>query len=89
MGFGIGGESDVVPYLLSRYFGLRSFSTLYGVTWIAVVSAGAIGPILMGRAFDTTGSYETVLTRLAMLTMAAAMFMLLMPRYDSPLPVRS
>ena len=33
IGFGMGGEADVTPYLLSRYFGLRSFSRLYGLTW--------------------------------------------------------
>jgi len=35
----------------------------------------------MGRAFDTTGSYQTVLLRLALLTLAAALLMLLLPRY--------
>ena len=57
----MGGEADVTPYLLSRYFGLRSFSTLYGLTWTAYAVAGAIGPVLMGRAFDVTGSYEALL----------------------------
>ena len=28
IGFGMGGESDVTPWLIARYFGLRSFSTL-------------------------------------------------------------
>ena len=57
IGVGMGGEADVTPYLLSRYFGLRAFSTLYGFTWTVYAIAGAIGPILMGRAFDLTGSY--------------------------------
>ena len=30
IGFGMDGEADATPYLLSRYFGLRSFSLLYG-----------------------------------------------------------
>ena len=83
IGFGMGGESDVTPYLLSRYFGLRSLSTLYGFTWIATGVAAAVGPILMGRAFDATGSYETLLIRLAMVTLAVASLMFGMPRYDS------
>ena len=41
IGFGMGGEADVIPYLLSRYFGLRSFSTLYGLTWTVYACAGA------------------------------------------------
>ena len=50
IGIGMGGEADVTPYLLSKYFGLRSFSTLYGLTWTAYAIAAAIGPVIMGRA---------------------------------------
>jgi MFS family permease len=82
IGFGMGGEADVTPYLLSRYFGLRSFSMLYGFTWTAYAVAGAIGPILMGRVFDATGSYETLLVRLAAGTLAVAALMLMLPRYN-------
>ena len=79
IGFGIGGESDVTPYLLSRYFGLRSISTLYGLTWTALGLAGATGPILMGRAFDATGSYEAVLVQLAAVTLGVGVLMLALP----------
>jgi len=83
VGFGMGGEGDVTPYLLSRYFGLRSFSTLYGLTWTAYAVAGAIGPVLMGQAFDVTGSYEALLVRLAVATLGVAGLMLMLPAYDS------
>ena len=65
IGFGMGAEADVTPYILSRYLGLRSFAMLYGFTWTAYAIAGAVGPILMGRAFDVTGSYSALLTQLA------------------------
>lgn len=83
IGVGMGGEADVTPYLLSRYFGLRSFSVLYGLTWTFYAVAGAIGPVLMGQAFDATGSYEALLTRLALATLAVAALMLCLPRYVS------
>jgi MFS family permease len=83
IGFGMGGEGDVTPYLLSRYFGLRSFSTLYGLTWTAYAIAGGLGPILMGHAFDLTGSYEALLVRLAIATLAVAGLMLFLPSYAS------
>jgi cyanate permease len=83
IGIGMGGEADVTPYLLSRYFGLRSFSVLYGLTWTFYAVAGAIGPVLMGQAFDATGSYEALLTRLALATLAVAALMLLLPRYGT------
>ena len=82
IGFGMGGEADVIPYMLSRYFGLRSFATLYGLTWTAYAFAGAIGPVLMGKAFDTTGSYEALLVRLAAGMLAVGALMLLAPRYE-------
>jgi predicted MFS family arabinose efflux permease len=83
IGFGMGGESDVTPYLFSRYFGLRAFSTLYGFTWTATGIAAAIGPILMGRAFDATGSYQSLLPALALATIAAACLLFAMPAYDA------
>jgi MFS family permease len=83
IGAGMGGEADITPYLLSRYFGLRSFSTLYGFTWTAYAIAGAIGPVIMGRAFDVTGSYQALLTVLALVTFGGAALMLLLPRYSS------
>jgi MFS family permease len=82
IGFGMGGEFDVTPYLVSRYFGLRAFGTLYGVAFAAVAAAGAVGPVLLGRAFDATGSYGSVLPKLALFVAMVAMLMLTLPRYD-------
>jgi MFS family permease len=81
IGFGTAGETDVVPFLFTRYFGLRSCSTLYGLAWIASALGAAAGPMLMGRAFDATGSYEALLVGVAVVTFGAATLMLTMPRY--------
>lgn len=81
IGLGLGGEADITPYLLTRYFGLRAFSTLYGFTWTAYAMAGAVGPVIMGRVFDVTGSYSGLLALLAGQTLLAAILSLLLPRY--------
>lgn len=86
IGLGTGGEADVTPYILSRYFGLRSFAMLYGFTWTAYAIAGAIGPVLMGVVFDAVGSYETLLIVLAGGILGAAALMQLMPRYPGNSP---
>ena len=83
IGLGLGGEADVTPYLLARYFGLRSLSTLYGLMWTAYAIGGAIGPVLMGRAFDATRSYTHLLTLLSGVTLISALLMLLLPAYPS------
>jgi MFS family permease len=81
IGLGMGAEADLTPYLLTRYFGLRAFSTLYGFSWTAYAVAGALGPVLMGRAFDLTGSYASLLTLLAGSTVVCAALYLGLPRY--------
>ncbi len=83
IGLGVGAEADVTPYLLSRYFGLRSFSTLYGLTWTAYAVAGAIGPVILGRAFDLTGSYTSLLTILSGSTLMSALLLTLLPSYPA------
>jgi MFS family permease len=79
LGFGSGGETDIVPYLIARHFGLRSLSTLYGFNWTAWGLAGIAGPILLGRAFDVTGSYALALVQLGVITLVAAGLMLTFP----------
>lgn len=81
IGLGMGAEADITPYLLTRYFGLKAFSTLYGFSWTAYAVAGALGPVLMGRAFDLTGSYASLLTLLAGSTVLCATLYLGLPGY--------
>jgi MFS family permease len=83
IGIGAGGEAAITPYLLTRYFGLRSFSTLYGLTWTFYAAAGAIGPVILGRAFDLTGSYTSLLVVLASVLAVAAAMNLLLPKYST------
>jgi MFS family permease len=83
IGVGAGGEAAITPYLLTRYFGLRAFSTLYGLTWTFYAAAGATGPVILGRAFDSTGSYTSLLVILAGALSVAAAANLLLPRYPA------
>lgn len=83
IGVGAGGEAATTPYLLTRYFGLRAFSTLYGLTWTFYAAAGAIGPIILGRAFDISGSYVSPLGMLAALLTVAATLNFSLPKYPT------
>jgi cyanate permease len=71
--------------LLTRYFGIRAFSTLYGLTWTFYAAAGAIGPVILGRAFDATGSYSSLLSLLAAILAMTTALNLLLPKYPSPI----
>ena len=82
IGVGAGGEAAITPYLLTRYFGLRAFSTLCGHTWTFYAAAGAIGAVILGRAFDLTGAYAALLSMLAAAPGLAATAKVLLPRYS-------
>ncbi|HLH34975.1 MAG TPA: MFS transporter [Alloacidobacterium sp.] len=85
IGFSMGSEGDVTPYLLSRYFGLRRFSTLYALSWTFFAIGGAFGPIILGRVFDVLGSYRPLsIQLLAVPALIPCLLMFLLPRYDKP-----
>jgi len=75
VGLGFGAEVDIIAYLMSRYFGLRSFGAAFGFAFGAFVLAGGLGPLLMGIGFDRTGSYRMPLTGFFLLTLVAAAMM--------------
>lgn len=83
VGVGMGAESDAVPYLLTRYFGLGRFSEIYGYTWTVYAIAGGFGPLLAGIVFDHTGSYRAALFLFLGLVLAAAALFGSLPRYDA------
>jgi MFS family permease len=82
IGFSMGSEGDITPYLLGRYFGLKRFSTLYAVTWTTYAVGGATGPILVGRVFDRLGSYRPITIQLlALPALVPCLLMFALPRY--------
>ena len=82
IGFSMGSEGDITPYLLGRYFGLKRFSTLYALTWTTYAIGGAAGPILVGRVFDTLGSYRPITIQLlALPAFIPCLLMFALPRY--------
>jgi MFS family permease len=58
MGLGLGGEVAQNAYLCSRYFGLKAFGTLYGLTFAASNLGIAVGTITGGKIHDLFGSYD-------------------------------
>jgi MFS family permease len=71
VGLGLGAEVDLMAYLLGRYFGLRSLGTAFGFAFGAFVLAAGFGPLLMGAAFDRTGSYRMPLAACLIATLLA------------------
>jgi MFS family permease len=82
IGFSMGSEGDITPYLLSRYFGLKRLSTLYAFTWTTYAIGGATGPLVVGKLFDSLGSYSPLTIQLlAVPAFIPCLLMFLLPRY--------
>lgn len=75
IGLGMGAENDVVAYLVSRYFGLRSYGEIYGYALMSFALGGVVGPVLMGIGFDRTGSYKLMLGIFFIVLMIGALLM--------------
>lgn len=66
-GFAHGGFFTVVSPTVAELFGTSSHGVLFGIVLFSGTIGGAVGPLLAGRTFDVTGSYQMVFLILAAL----------------------
>jgi MFS family permease len=71
VGIGQGAELDIIPYMVSRYFGSAAFAHIYGYLFASFLLGAVLGPPLMGFGFDTIGSYRPIIGILAFSTLLA------------------
>lgn len=64
-GFAHGGFFTVVSPTVAEFFGLRAHGALFGTVLFFGTLGGSVGPILAGRVFDLTGSYNPAFLTLA------------------------
>jgi predicted MFS family arabinose efflux permease len=81
VGLGIGAEVDIIAYLTTRYFGLRSFGEIFGWLWAVFGVSGGIGAYLMGVGFDKTGSYTLPLAGFSVAAFTAMLLVLFLGPY--------
>jgi MFS family permease len=61
IGFAVGVEYDLIAFLVARYFGMRSYTAIYGVLYVFFSVGAGVGPLLFGWSFEATGSYRLIL----------------------------
>jgi MFS family permease len=81
LGLAVGAESDVIPFLISRYFGMRAMAALYGCAFAAYVLGNATGRYLFAVGFDAAGSYELPLACAVGVLVLASIATLTLGRY--------
>ena len=84
VGLAFGMEIDLLAFLTSRYLGLRRFASLLGILQGAVILCLAAGPLLVGLAYDATGSYSQVMQALAIALALAAVTLFFLGDYRYP-----
>ena len=62
MGLGLGTEYGLLPYFLSRYFGVKHYGAISGVVYGVIVLTQGITPFLMDVTADITGTYDIAIT---------------------------
>ncbi len=81
IGFASGVEYDLLAYLIARYFGMKSYSTVYGFLYGAYALGAGLGPTVFGKIFDQTQSYSTILIVSMVVLLIGALMLLAMGRY--------
>ncbi len=80
MGLGLGTEYGVLPYFLSRYFGVRHYGAISGFVYGVIILIQGVTPFLMDVNFDLRGNYDiAVLIISAALVLGAALLTRLPP----------
>lgn len=60
IGFSAGVEYDLMAFLVSKYFGMKYYSTIYGTLYGFFAIGAGFGPWIFGKSFAMTGSYSSV-----------------------------
>lgn len=81
VGLAIGAESDLLAYLSSRYFGLRSLGSIFGLQSSAYMCGSAFGPVAFGIIFETTGAYSIMLFACIVVVIVAVALTAILPAF--------
>ncbi|AEA67132.1 MFS transporter [Pseudomonas brassicacearum subsp. neoaurantiaca] len=84
LGFATGAESTLGPTLIARYFGLKSFAALQGLTLAITSPALAVSPYLVSAVKTGSGSYTVPLLVLIGIGVIAVILAAMLPKYPRP-----
>ena len=81
IGLGAGSEYGLLPYFITRFFGLSAFGFLYATIYAASAVGSGIGPYAMGVAFDIAGSYRNALIGFEIASLGTLALIAWLPAY--------
>jgi predicted MFS family arabinose efflux permease len=84
IGFAVGVEYDIIAYLVSRYFGMRAYTTIYSILYMCFGVGAGFAPFIFGWSFDRSHSYTPILETAALLLLLSVLSLLTLGRYRNP-----
>lgn len=81
IGIGAGVEYDLLAFFVARYFGMKSYGSIYGALYGFFALGAGLGPVFFGATFDRTAGYVLVLYISCGLFIVPALLFLLLGRY--------
>ena len=60
LGLAAGVEYDMLAFLTARYFGTLNYSAIYGTLYGFFALGAGVGPIVYGRVYDVTRSFDAI-----------------------------
>jgi MFS family permease len=88
-GLAIGGESDLMPYLASRYFGTRAVSKIFGWFLFVFFLGAAVGPLAFAQLSVAYNGAIVPLSMVVALQLVPAVVFLSLGRYPAAPAARS
>jgi MFS family permease len=83
IGVAIGGEIDIIAYLVSRYFPPGRFGSIYGWQYGLFTVGAGLSPVLINALRTPDGAYTTSLTIAAIAAVVGGLPLLALGRYRS------
>ena len=84
IGLSAGADSDLLSYLVSRYFGLRNFAALTSYIFTAYLVAAALCPWLVSLSVEHFTSYRPAAIACALAGAGSALLMLSLGAFPTP-----
>lgn len=80
IGFGAGVEYDFMAYLVSKYFGMKRYSAIYGALYGFFAAGAGFGPTIMNNLADKNG-WDSTLFSAAVVLFVSTLPLLTLGRY--------
>jgi MFS family permease len=88
IGFALGGEGDVVAYLVVRNFGVRVYSSVLGIMTAAIATSSSVGAALLSLTLKVTGRYSPFFILSGVAIAVGSLLFLLLGRKGAELPAQ-